>query len=372
MTSSRYRIGINLLPIVPGMGGIHSHVQGLLTGLQQLDIGDDIVLFVNRELADDTDEWELPFEIVETDIQARSRPRRYLYEQAVLPLQIRRSDIDVLHCPGYTVPLFADIPTVVTIHDVNYEAIPETFSRFSRFVWKQIVPRSARRANAVITVSTFSSNEISRYIGIAKSKISVVPNAPSPTLPTSPPPLDAIDIDIEPPYVLYVGSTHPHKNYTSLIRAILQLPEEISAVLVGPERSAHSTVVSLIDSLGLHDRVVMPGFISEPTLAALYDNARLYVHPSRYEGFGMPVLEAMRYGAPVACADAAALPEIAGDAALYFDPTSPDEIATTCKELLASPALRKTLIERGKAREAEYSWEQSAKQTLAVCRSVVS
>lgn len=371
MGTSRVRIGINLLPIMPGHGGIRTHVRGLLTGFRELGVAEDIILFINRELANEPAEWTRGFETVRTGVRARSRPRRYIYEQAAMPVQVRRTDIDVLHCPGYSVPLYADVPTVVTIHDVNYEAVPETFSTLSRFVWGQIVPRSARRASAVITVSSFSREEIRRHVGIDHSRIHVVSNAPSPQLPRSPPPLDSIDIDVEPPYILYVSSTHPHKNHATLVRSLPRLPDELSMVLVGPKRAAHPDLVSLIDSLGLHDRVAMPGFVPEPTLATLYGNAHLYVHPSMYEGFGMPVIEAMRYGTPVVCADVAALPEIAGDAALYFDPTSPDEIAAACEELITSPQLRDEMIEEGFTRQARYSWTKSAEQTVDVCRSVL-
>lgn len=362
------RIGINLLPIVPDMGGMRIHAQGLLSGLADLNPPEHIVLFVNQELASRLD---VPFEVIEIGINGSSRPVRYSYEQLALPLQIRRANVDVLHCPGYVVPLFAPIPTVVTIHDVNYEAIPETFSRVSRFVWGQLVPRSAASANAVITVSEFSRTEITNYLGTPSSKIDVIPNAPSPTLSSSPPPLAEKDVNVDPPYLLYVSSTHPHKNHATLVRALAQLPADFSLVLVGPERSAHSNLRTLAQETGVGERVLMPGFVSDEVLAALYAHARLYVHPSRYEGFGMPVLEAMRYGTPVACADAASLPEICGNAAKYFDPESSTDIADTCQEVLNNENMRRTLIERGKSRASKYSWRKTAKHTLDVCRSVI-
>lgn len=350
------------------MGGMRTHVRGLLAGLEMLDPPEEIVLFVNRELAPTLD---VPFDVVETNVQGSLRPYRYGYEQFVLPWRTREVDIDVLHCPGYSAPLYTDVPTVVTIHDTNYEAIPETFSRFSRLVWKQLVPRVANRAAAILTVSEFSKEEIARHIDIPRSKINVTENAPSPTLPASPPPLDTLDISVEPPYVLYVGSTHPHKNHVSLVRALSSFPDRVSAVFVGPERSAHEEVISLAKSLGVADRVSMPGFVSESELAALYENAVLYVHPSLYEGFGMPVLEAMSYRTPVACSNVASLPEIGDDAVRYFDPTSPEDIAKTCNEILQSEDIQRRLSNHGHDRSKSYSWTQCAKKTLETYRTVL-
>lgn len=369
MGSRRHRIGINLLPIIPNLGGIRTHTHGLLAGLTDLNPPEDIVLFVNQEL---TSHLDVPFEIVETGVRSSSRPLRYSYEQFILPHRAGQANVDMLHCPGYTVPLLANVPTVVTIHDVNYQTIPETFSRISRFVWKQLVPRSAESAAAVITVSEFTQSEIKRHIGIPHSKINIIPNAPSPTLPSSPPSIDDIDIQIDPPYLLYVSSTHPHKNHVALVRALPDLPKDFSLVFVGPKRDANKDLHSLVETMDLAERVTIPGFVSDTTLAALYANAHIYVHPSLYEGFGIPVLEAMRYGTPVACSDVASLPEICGDAALYFDPDSPADIAEVCQKIINSEGLQDMLTERGKKRVAEYTWTKTAERTLEVCRSVIS
>lgn len=366
---SNSRIGINLLPVVPDMGGMRVHVQGLLSGLSELDPPEQIVLFVNQKLAPQLD---VPFEVIEISISGSSRPLRYSYEQFVLPFQVRRANIDVLHCPGYVTPLLTSVPTVVTIHDVNYRAVPETFSRLSRFIWSRLVPRSAANADAIITVSEFSRNEITKYIGVSSSKSHVVPNAPSPTLTSSPPSLTETSMTVNPPYFLYVASTHPHKNHETLIRALADLPNDYSLVLVGPERSAHEDLYRVAEEVGVTERIVIPGFVSDTTLATLYANAQLYVHPSRYEGFGIPVLEAMRYETPVACADTASLPEVCDDAAVYFNPDSAADISDTCQKILTDDKRYRSLVQNGKKRVSEYSWRKAAKQTLEVCRLVSS
>ena len=229
---------------------------------------------------------------------------------------------------------------------------------------------AARKADHIITVSTFSKNEIVEVLGIPESKISVIPCGVSEEFTTCDASAEFLDaariVGVRPPFLLYVGNLKPHKNVATLLRAFAQLRlanrMRHSLLIVGDDPRWKHALVDESLRLGIRDRVVVVPHVSQSLLPRLYAAADLLIMPSTVEGFGLPVLEAMACGTPVISSSAASLPEVAGDAALYFDPSRPDELAAQIEYLLGSPALQSSLRQRGLARASQFTWQQSARR----------
>lgn len=364
------RIGLNLLSLVPGdIGGGQTFIESLVYGLSKQNHDDiDIVVFLNRE---SKDELGLPasFEIVHTSVPASNRPARYFWEQAILPIISKKHSIDVLFSPGNVSPLFCPVNTVVTIHDQNYVAVPHTMSTLKRLFLSCIVPFSAHAADHIVTISEFSKREILSNINVRDDKVSVVHNPLPPTLPNTGP-LDDLDLDLSKPYIMTAGRNYPHKNLANFIAAAKNIPDDISLVLTGFECNPGDELWVLADDLGVSDRIHFCGYVPWEDMGTIYENSEVYVHPSKYEGFGFPLLEAMYYGTPVAASSAAAIPEVAGDAAVYFDPESPTDLANTVVELLENDDLRQSLKKKGEERINESSADEFATRIIKVCENI--
>jgi glycosyltransferase involved in cell wall biosynthesis len=288
----------------------------------------------------------------------------HLWEQTVLPWRLGRG---VLWSPCATGPL-AVASQVVTIHDCAFFDCPDGFSpSFAR--WYQcLVPRLARRAARILTVSSFSRDRICELLGVAAEKVVVAPNGVSSQWrPANEP--DIADVrarlGLRRPYVLYVGSIEPRKNLPRLLAAWEQLGAEkegVELVLVGAQ--GHVFRETKIAQLPSDVRTI--GFLPDGDLRCLFSGAEAFVFPSLYEGFGLPVLEAMACGAPVVCSHAAALREVAGEAAVLVDPLDTESIANGLRQILTDCELRQTLRQRGFCRAAEFSWDTTAQQVWNV------
>ena len=300
------------------------------------------------------------------------------WEQAGVLLAARRAKIDVLHSPYWTNPLWSPRPTVVTVHDVIQLVLPEYQMLARQRVYFGLVTRALRHATAIITVSECSRQDLVRTVGIPIERVFVVENAISERLGpvTDEAALGAVRAryGLNEPFVLYLGANDLRKNLNRLIRAYAALPHAL--------RDTHQLVVAgrqwpndhplypdpkrVVRELGLEDRVIFTGGIPESEKAALLSAATVFAFPSLYEGFGLPVLEAMACGTPVLTSNTSSLPEVAGDAAIMIDPTSVEAIGGGLAGLLESPALRRDLAERGRARAAGYRWSEIAERTIEV------
>lgn len=364
MSEIRFHLGLDLLPIIPTeVGGMETYVDSFVAGFQQLGPEVKVTVFLNREgtgIMNLPDEWTCVY----TSVPARYRSARYAYQQLVLPARIVASDIDVLFCPGYVGPLVSPVPTVITMHDANYEAIPESFSFARRKVVSTVYPRSAHNATTVLTVSEFSKGDLVRYLNVDPAKITVVHNPLPPSLPAP----EAQTHDwIEGDYLFTAGKDYPHKNIDLLLRSLPSLPSDLNLIVAGFEADADHQYARLSRHLDVADRVKFAGYVSRERLATLYANSTAYVHPSKYEGFGFPVLEAMHYRTPVICSTAGAIPEIAGDAALFFDPRSTTELCERVRSVREDPTLRTRLIADGLTRSSEFSCERFTATILDSC-----
>jgi len=295
-------------------------------------------------------------------------------EQVELPRILRRHRVDLLHSPHFLLPLLRPCPAVATIHDVIYLACSQDLpSRVGRLYYRAMMNACVRMATRIITDSEHSRNEIVRYLRADPERIDVIYPGVDPVFApvTDAEQLAAVHsrFGIDREFVLCVGIYKPRKNHAGLLRAFQRLLVrgiQAQLVVAGPMADGEAVLRSLAAELGIAKHTVFTGFVSDAELRSLYSAARVCVCPSLYEGFGFTVLEAMACGAPVVCSRATSLPEVAGKAALYFDPHDPQEMASQLVRAFSDDALRASLIEQGRQNLQRFNWAETARQTLAV------
>ena len=304
-----------------------------------------------------------------------------VWEQVSLPLQVMRDRLDVLHCPANTAPLFLAKRTklIVTIHDVMYllpaSVLPQSpsfYQRLGRFYYRLLAPPAARRARCIMTVSQRSKRDIVDKLRVPQEKVRVIyesGNAQCRPLADSSPVTEVKQrYSIDGQYVFALGAVDPRKNTIGVLRSFAHLGKltalPIRLVIAGLAPEARSAFHTTISRMNLDGRVVLLGFVSEDELVALYNGAAVFVYPSLYEGFGMPILEAMACGTPVVTSPAGAIPEVAGDAALYVDPHKPEEIAHTILRVISDAGLRARMVEKGLDQAKRFSWLNTARQVM--------
>jgi glycosyltransferase involved in cell wall biosynthesis len=321
-----------------------------------------------RELATIADEERIVAitrrpELVPDGIEAYSLPARSQVARMVfgLPRALRRLRPSLGHFI-YVVPPAYRGPAVQTVQDLSFERDPGLMSPRDRFMFRTFVPRSARRANRVVAISERTKQDLVELYGIPEHKIVVTPLGVDPIFrPNGTTP------DV-PPYALFVGGIQPRKDPVTAIEALALVDGELRLVLVGDEKRGGDEVRNAVRRLGLERRVELAGYVEHGRLATLYRGAACLVFPSRYEGFGLPVLEAMASGTPVVATTAGAVPEVAGEAAILVEPGDPAALADGIRQALAD---RERLVSAGLARAGRYSWAQTARLTLDVYRGLL-
>lgn len=305
-------------------------------------------------------------------------PRPLLYD-AWNRLAVPRLDFfksfagcDLVHAPSPAVPATGKLPLVVTLHDAAFELFPETYPRRGRRFHRLGVEAAAARADLVITVSESAAEEITTLTSISRERLRVVPNGVDHVEATS----GEIAETVEKyrlggaPYVLWVGSLEPRKNVGMLVRAYARLVDEADIahrlVLAGPVGWLADDLISDVERARLKDRIRLVGRVSEIELRALYAAAEVFAFPSRHEGFGLPVLEAMVQGACVICSDIGALREVAAGAARFVPPSDVGAWVDNLGELLSQPKRRDELAAAGRIRADDFSWEATVTATRAV------
>lgn len=354
-------------------GGPRAYVLGLLDALLKIDRQNEYVVFYNdpRHLG----RFPSAREIV---LPGKSPLPRLWREHVLLPLACRREKIDLLHCPKSAVPYFASCPVVVTLHDLIPITHPETETRAAQLYWRLQIPIAARRASFIITDSEHARREIVAMFGIPDRQIAVTPLGYPPAMDASPEPIRAADVrrryGLPDSYILYVGTIQPRKNLDMLIEAYATLRSEGSTqqklVIVGRKGWLFESLFARIASLGLEDDIVFTGFVPDEELSDLYDGASLFVYLSLFEGFGLPPLEAMARGIPVVTSNTTSLPEVVGEAGITVSPRSLDEIVEAMRCILTDDALAEKLRQAGKQRARQFSWERTARETMAIYRQL--
>lgn len=369
------RIGINLLYLLPGIvGGTQTYAQELLCALADVDTRHDYLLYVNQEAAalPLPDSTSGRFQRVVCPVSATSRRARYQYEQVHLPRRCRADRIDLLHSLGYIGPIYTPCRHIVSIHDLNYIGHRQAMGWQRRLPLQFFVRRVARRCQHIIAVSEFSRRQIVADTGVSPEKVTAIHEAGRPPLPA----IETSDIlsqyALESPYILAFTSLSAHKNIERLLEAFAQLQQELPhrLVLVG-HMPPDSDLQNQIRHLQLTQRVLVTGYVPDAHVMPLLQYADLFVFPSWYEGFGLPLLDAQQAGVPIASSNAASLPEVAGEGALFFDPHSTQEMAQAIRRGVQDAALRDYLRQKGTANLARFSWRQAAQETLAVYERVM-
>ncbi|HXM86816.1 MAG TPA: glycosyltransferase family 1 protein, partial [Solirubrobacteraceae bacterium] len=333
----------------------------------------ELVALVNRDAGPDLAR-ELGGErvrVVVLPVSARSRAQWALGELALVARAAQRARVEVLHSMANFAPAYGRVPRVVTIHDLQYRAVPDQLSLPVRALTGALVSLAARGAQRIVAVSAAGAQEIVAGLGVERARIDVVPNGVRPPGPASSSTALAAELRDRNgltghPIALSVATNLPHKNLPSLIDALTAMSLEQRPLLV---LAGHGTddgaLLTRARAVGVADHVRLLGSCTTDELDALYEIADCLVLPTLHEGFGLPVLEAMARSLPVACSDIAALREVAGDAALYFDPRRPEQIAARVGELLRDRAAAERLAELGRAQSARFSWAAAAEGTLA-------
>jgi glycosyltransferase involved in cell wall biosynthesis len=296
-----------------------------------------------------------------------------------LPWAAARARVDLIHAPAYTAPLIARVPTVVTIHDVSYERHPEWYPYRRDWLRRAFYRRSARAAAHVVTDSEFSAGEIVAAYGIPRDRIAVAPlGVASAFLPKASGARHELPPGVHPSFLLHVGDLHERRNVATVVQALVDarkqgsLRRPVSLVLAGVDRGVGDALRALAASASWPDLVVCLGTVEEDCLITLYREAAALVYPSRYEGFGLPVLEAMACGAPVIASRAASIPEVLGDAGMLLDPDEVQGWGRAIASVLSDEVLRARMRAVGVGRAGEFTWARTARLTLEVYRRVVT
>ena len=356
------RIGVNALYLIPGgVGGTEIYLRHLLRALALIDGTNEYLLFTNRETGDGLDPGPSNFRTIPQAVAASVRPARILWEQTLLPLAIARQSVDVLLNAGFTAPILCASPQVTVFHDLQHKRHPEYFRWFDLPFWRFLLFWSAHLSVSLIADSEATRADLMRFYRLPRDVIRVVPLGVDPRF-----------FEIAPTrrpekFLLSVSTTHPHKNLDRLLRAFAvfrRARPEFRLIVAGLRGFESANLERLRQELGLSDAVEFTGWIPREDLYDLYARASAFLYPSTFEGFGLPVLEALAAGVPAACSDIEPLGGTAGDAALRFDPLDGQALLNAMTRLVSDDRLRTELSVRGPERAALFSWKTTARLTL--------
>jgi glycosyltransferase involved in cell wall biosynthesis len=362
------RIAIDAHSVGAGLAGNESYATNLIEALAEIDSVNSYTLYVTRNEAVKRFSNRWPNFTVRTTLPHTPLIRIPL----TLSAELRKHPVDILHVQ-FTAPPFAPCPFVVSIHDLSFEHLPETFNRRSRAQLRFTVRRSARRAARILALSEHARTDIIETYGISPELVTAVPLAAANHFQR----VDDIKelqrirhtYGIGQDYILSVGSIQPRKNLKRLIAAYASLLSTRAAgsvpqlVIVGKHAWLYKETLRAIEKLGSSASVIVTGYVPEADLPGLYSGALCFVYPSYFEGFGLPPLEAMKCGAPVIAGNRASLPEVVGDAGLLVDPFNVDAIAAA---VIDDPGLRSKLRAKGLNRARMFDWRETARRTLEV------
>jgi alpha-1,3-rhamnosyl/mannosyltransferase len=299
-----------------------------------------------------------------------------LRQQWAVPAQLRRSGARLYHSAYYLMPYLPGLPTVLTCYDLLPLFYPQYYGALQRLIYWLAHLLATRAASTILAISEATRADLVRCLHVEPRKIVVTLLAADPSFEPQPPAaMAAVSRKYALPehYVLYVGSNKPHKNLVRLVQAFgdARVPS-VALVIAGHWDPRYPEARQMAARAGWQDRVKFIGPVAEADLPALYAGARLFVFPSLYEGFGLPVLEAMACGAPVVCSNSSSLPEVTGTAQLGFDPLNIAAMTAVIKEALVSSAVREELSRQGLQRAAQFSWSQTAQRTAAVYEEILA
>src|SRR5579885_159854 len=356
------RIGVNALYLIPGgVGGTEIYLRQLLRALAEIDSHNLYFVFTNRETGGDLVPRQSNFFWRRQAVRATFRPSRIVWEQLALPLEAARERLDVMFNPGFTAPLLAPCRQASTFHDLQHKRHPEYFRWFDLPFWRLLLWASAHRSRRLIAPSESVRADLTAFYSVERERIAVIAHGVNPDF-------FKLDRSRLEPFFLCASTLHPHKNLERLIRAYARRPRTERLILAGLRGFHTRAVEKLIADLHLQDRVEITGWLTREKIIALYGKAWACVYPSTFEGFGLPVLEALAAGVPLACSDIAVLREVAGpvsdQAAPYLDPLDAESISVALDRIAGDEELRGKLSRRGPERARAFTWKRAAERTL--------
>lgn len=373
------RVGIDARLLYYRQGGISTYVRCLIRELAALSRGEQYVVLQSRKDASSVADGR-GIEIVRSWTPCHSR-----FEQLALPVELASLKLDLLHSPDFIPPFYRRCKSVITVHDLAFLRYPHLLTAASRSYYLQI-GRAVKSADAIIAVSMSTRNDLIELLGASEEKISVISEASDAIFRPIDDELflDAVRERYKVPekFILFSGTIEPRKNLPTLIKAFAKCWRQgedcvgadghrLKLVIAGAMGWLYEEVFASVAALGIEDLVIFTGPVTGQYLNGLYNLATVFVMPSLYEGFGLPVLEAMACGTPVIASNTSSLPEVVGDAGLIVDPLDVDGWARAISRVLGDRALRDDLCRRGLRRAAEFSWRKAAEETRAVYERVL-
>ncbi len=381
------RVGIDYTAAVRQGGGIGRYTRELIAALLRLESAHRYTLFAatggiprahrRREM----DGLRIGDEQPATSIQFRTLPlsddwlaRLWQRLRLPIPVEVITGALDIFYSPDFVLPpTLPRTRTLLTVHDLSFLRYPDAFVPALRGYLARVVPRSIARADLVLADSEATRTDLITLLDVPPEKVQVLYSGIHPRFCPQPEPDEVARLRAhyglaDAPYILSVGTLQPRKNYVRLIRAFVQLTNQPTnqltnqLVIAGGRGWLYEE--TLAAAAKYPDRVRILGFVDDGDLPALYRNAALFAFPSLYEGFGLPVLEAMACGVPVVCSHASSLPEVVGDAALLVDPLDTDGLAAAMARVLGDPDLRRQMTARGLEQASRFTWEKAARQLL--------
>lgn len=373
------RIAIDYTAAVNQSAGIGRFVRGLVRAVAALDDRNEYVLV--HAAPNNGCDVEAPTgpNITTRELRFRERVMSAIWHRLRIPLPVDlvTGPVDIFHAPDYVLPPVSSGVTMITVHDLAFLIHPECADQNLRLFLEKTVPRSAARANYIITDSENTRNDVICLLDADPERVFVVPGGVDPSfVPANEEAVHQVrcEYELKLPYVLAVGVIEPRKNFPRLIDAFsrfrVRTGLNYELVIAGGNGWLSDETYREAERSPFANNVRFTGYVPDRHLAALYSGAEVFAYPSLYEGFGLPVLEAMACGTTVVCANTSSLPECAGDAALLFPPDDPDAMAATLEQACGDTALRTDLIRRGERRVAEFQWERAAERMIEIYERV--
>ena len=368
--NSRLRIGLDGTTLQPERSGVGFYTEHLFASLLAVDGKNEYVVLSNSEVRSDM----IPADLVHEGYRF---PVRGIWMQTILPLLLNRKKVDVCHYTNYISPLWSSCPAVVTFHDMTVSLLPRYSSWKKRLLLRSLIPLVARKADAIIVVSESTRRDVLRTLRIPKEKIHLIQEGVTPEFKpvTNKNRLEQVKAryGLCGPYFIAVGTVEPRKNLVRLAQAFHQVRREtgrnLKLLIVGGKGFQSDRILREVkEAAGEH--VIWTGYAPSNDLPSLYSCAEALVYTSLYEGFGLPVLEAMACATPVITSNNSSLKEVAGDAALLVDPENVEDISNSMRRIIEDKTLYNMLSNKGIERASHFSWEEAARRTLKVYQAV--
>jgi len=372
------KIAINTLAMKSFKHGMGRHIGSLVNALLKIDTKNQYLLYVSDLNAKYFEVKDNPR--VELKFVPANRALRLLWEHTLLPLDLKREKVDVFYGPCFTVPLFKTCKQVVAVLDLTWFKHRKKHIWIKQLYFRTLIPLAVRQAEKVIVISQSTKKDLIKILKTPKDKIAVTYLAADLSFKV----IEDIErlqsvvkkYNLPDQFILFLGVLEPRKNIPGLIKAFSRLKKNSNLsckLVIGGGRSygwKNEEIFRVIEYLGLGKEVIFTDFVLESDLPALYNLADLFVLPSFYEGFGLPILEAQACGCPVITSNISSMPEVGGDAALFVDPNDVEELASAMRRVLTDDKLRAEMIKKGFENAKHFSWEKTAQETLEVFEEV--